>query len=225
MLYVVGDSNSVRTAPFLLGKNQGRVNDRDFCKEGAKTEDVLARLSRSRASLDDATAFFVFVGLNDHEKTGAHIHANVMLIINKLKERRPSDRVPIFVAPPFCAEGIASESVCDARKQATELLVEELRTVAARNSRLHLVTKHLRQKNDQQWIASKPVDALHLTRSGYQDVANEVNGILQTSTTDARRRLTPKVVDERLGVPAPPPRKLWAEWRERHGLQMLQNGG
>ena len=80
MLYVVGDSNSVYTSQYLIARP---MNNTALCKVGWTTEDVL-RAIRRRDDLSDATAFFVFVGLNDR-LTGEGIASNILQIVSALR--------------------------------------------------------------------------------------------------------------------------------------------
>ena len=189
MLYVVGDSNAVYTSGFLLAPVDTRL-----CRVGWTTSDVLRAVSRVD-DLSDATAFFVFVGLND-EATGEHIAANVLQIVSVVRARRSSTHVPILVAPPFCVEGAASETACAHRRDAAARVAREL--AVDRSAGVSVVTDHvtkaMRAKRSVQ--TTKPgslrVDPLHLNRTGYLQVANTINRATSSLPDATKRHSKPK---------------------------------
>lgn len=211
MLYVVGDSNAVYTSPFLLSPS---IDSGSMCRAGWKTEDVLQAVNR-KESVADATAFFVFAGLND-DLTGEGIASNILQIVAALRARRSSERVPIFLAPPFCVADATASKVCMHRRKAGQILLRELGEDALG---VRLVTVHVRRdlcvKKAAQTtkLGSSQIDPLHLNRIGYMTVANAVNHQLVLHSPDVRRPHKPKKIYE--AEPAPPPWVAWAQARAR----------
>lgn len=205
MLYIVGDSNSVYTSRFLIGD----VN-RTLCKEGWTTDDVLNVLRR-KGELSDASAFFVFVGLNDR-LSGVGIASKVMEIVAGLRARRHSPKIPIILAPPFCVEEVTSTTLCNDRREAARRIVQEMHDPG-----LVLVSPHVKRDFmvKRSFVTHKlnslKVDPLHLSDTGYKHVADMVNEWLTTHSTKRKRPKTPKIIYE--GEPAPAPKVAWARAR------------
>lgn len=214
MLYVVGDSNAVYTSGFLL--SAPAVEARTLCRVGWTTADVLAAIRRA-GDLSDASAFFVFVGLNDR-LTGEALASNILQIVAALRARRASPRVRLFVAPPFCVDGATSQAVCADRRDAAARVVRELDggagglgsvLVAPHVTRGMFAKKALRAYKP----ASTRVDPLHLNATGYMRVADEVNRALRAAPHAPKRATKPRVRYE--AGPAPSPRDAWAAARRR----------
>lgn len=211
MLYVVGDSNAKYTSRYLLAND---VDAHSMCAIGRTSQEVLESVLRKR-DLSDATAFFVFVGMND-ALTGEGIAANIAQIVSVLRVRRPSARVPIFLATPFCVRDSSSSSTCDHRREAARLVTRELDLDAFGTTIVDAhVTRDVYVKRNFETFkpSSNRVDPLHLNASGYMAVATSVNKVLVTHTTDARRGHKPKRHYE--AGPAPSPKVLWAEERRK----------
>ena len=173
MLYVVGDSNSVYTSQYFI---TSQVDARSLCRVGWTTEDVLSAVNKKK-SLSDATAFFVFLGLNDR-LTGESIASNILQIVSVLRARRSSTRVQIFLAPPFCVDAVVPKSLCDDRRKAAKILVRELSSDAMGTV---LVTPHItkdmyaKKTAQAQKPGSSRIDPLHLNSTAYMHIANVVN--------------------------------------------------
>jgi lysophospholipase L1-like esterase len=189
MLYCVGDSNSVFTSRYF-----SRPVDTSLCKKGWTTDEVIAAV-RKRDLLPDATAFFVFVGLND-QYTGVHIADNVMQIVSMLRTRRKSAAVPIFLAPPFCVRSVTPKGVCDDRRKAAEIVWRELSNDGLGSV---LVTTHVtrelfaKKEVQTQKQGSENVDPLHLNNTGYMQIAGVVNHLMNWTPSSRKRVSKPKV--------------------------------
>lgn len=194
MLYVVGDSNSVYTSRYLIANP---INNSALCKVGWTTEDVLRAIHR-RDDLSDATAFFVFVGMNDR-LTAEGIASNILQIVSALRAHRSSTRVNIFLAPPFCVDVATSKSLCQDRRDAAKIVARELR---AESMGIILVTPHVTKemyaKKSTQILkpGSSNKDPLHLNPSAYMNVANVVNEFTVLHASRSKRPHKPKRVYE-----------------------------
>ena len=210
MLYIVGDSNSVYTAPFLMG----RVDASTMCKEGWTSAQVFSAVQRRARSLEDASGFFVFVGLND-DMTGEAISTSAWVIVQTLRTMHPF--VPVFLAPPFCIEDAVTTSTCDHRRAAARHLIAY--AFESRDAKVVLVTAHLKQTGGAkkavytQQPNSVKLDPLHLSSQGYRMIATELNPHLKTVPKRSKRSPVPKTFYE--AGPAPPPRVAWAAARAR----------
>lgn len=206
MLYVVGDSNAVYTSRYLLSHTIDNVS---LCRVGWTTEDVLMAIGR-RKDLSDATAFFVFVGMNDR-LTGEGIASNVLQIVSALRARRSSTRVNIFLAPPFCVDVATPSTLCTDRRDAAMRVARELGADGLGSTLVtpH-VTKHMFARKSAQILkaGSSQVDPLHLSPTAYMNIANIVNGHTVMHASQAKRPAKPKKMYE--AEPAPPPRVAWA---------------
>jgi lysophospholipase L1-like esterase len=193
MLYVVGDSNSVYTSEFLISPDI----DTSMCRIGWTTEEVLRAVKRKK-SMEDASAFFVFVGLND-SLTGEGIAANILQIVAVLRAKRPSARVPIFLAPPFCVVAASPSTICTHRRDAARRILRELgEDVLGTHVVLAHVTKDMYVKKAAQITkpGSSKLDPLHLSRAGYMAVATVVNQELVLHSQYTRRPHKPKIIYE-----------------------------
>lgn len=211
MLYVVGDSNSVYTSSYLI---QRPMDNTSLCKVGWKTEDVL-RAVQNKKDLSDATAFFVFVGMNDR-LSGEGIASNILQIVSALRARRSSLDVKIFLAPPFCVDVSTPTSLCEDRKDAAQRLVRELGRDGMGSV---LVTSHVTRNMQAKKTAltlkkgSNKVDPLHLNETAYMNVANVVNEVAVTYAWTGKRSSKPKKIYE--AGPAPPPKVAWEMERQK----------
>ena len=210
MLYVVGDSNSVSTSTKLMTQ-KFNVDNTTLCRNGWKTEDVL-RAIRLKGNLSDATAFFVFVGMNNSDNTGEFIAANIMHIIAQLVNLS-SASVPVLVAPPFCVRDATPVSLCEDRQVAAERLGDHFR-----NSPYHFIHPHVtkemyaKQRLRTKKLGSQKYDPLHLNETGYMLIADAVNNFMIMKTLNTKRPPKPKVIYE--AEPAPPPRVARANARK-----------
>ena len=209
MLYVVGDSNSVYTSSYLIGEFNVSL-----CKVGWTTEDVLRAILRKK-DLSDASAFFVFVGMNDR-LTGEGIASNVLQIVSALRARRSSTEVRVVLAPPFCVDVATPPTLCADRRDAARRIAREM---GAGGMGCILVTPHVTKdmyaKKSVQVLKarSSSVDPLHLSATAYMSIANAVNEYTVAHATRSKRSSKPPKLYE--GGPAPSPRVAWAMARAR----------
>lgn len=185
MIYVVGDSNSVYTSPYLLSHHV----DTSMCKVGWTTEDVLKSVKRKN-DLSDAKCFLVFVGLND-SSTGEMIASNVLQIVSVLRIRRSSVHVPIFLAVPFCVRETTPESVCFHRRDAAVRLERELKQdgMGSVVVRSHVTREgYVKKMFEATKRGSTLTDPLHLNPCGYKAVANLVNDAMRVNVSSKRNR-------------------------------------
>jgi lysophospholipase L1-like esterase len=191
MLYIVGDSNAVRTAPFLLAP---RVDAKTLCREGWTSEEVLRAVNRSAADdLADASAFFVFAGMNDAMLAGEASAAQLLQIVAALRARRPSARVPIFVAPPFCVEPATPPALCAHRQKAHRVLRRELGDLADAVVAVHATQQGLLKRGFRTTKpGSRQWDPLHLNAVGYKTIATVLNEAHRGATSTAKRASPPK---------------------------------
>lgn len=202
MLYVVGDSNAVFTSAYFLKSGVG-INT-EMARKGCTTTEVLAlvntccdrwrrqahqpgrldpnlpRMSADGKTLENATAFFVFVGLNDRT-AGTLIAANIDALLLKLNELKGVG-VPMLLAPPFCA--VQADKMCQDRVRA---FIESAQTPKHRPFMgVKIITPHLKSNglvphgllNRKE--KSTQLDPLHLNARGYKLVADIVNTELAT---------------------------------------------
>ena len=185
MLFVVGDSNSVYTSEAL---SVAFMDNKSMCRVGWTTEDVLRAVRRHKKILADASACFVFVGLNDR-LTGEMIADNILQIIALLRASAPHG-IPIIVAPPFCVAEATPVSLCADRKFAAKRVVEML----AVQSGVYLVAPHVRADMtvpaELQTVkrGSRNVDPLHLLPDAYEEIARAVEMLLVPRRSPSPRR-------------------------------------
>ena len=217
MLYVVGDSNSVYTSPYLLGRP---MDNTSLCRIGWTTNDVLDAIDM-KGNLPNATTSFVFVGLNDR-LTGQDIATNILAIVAALQIR--SSQATIFVAPPFCVNVSTPEALCTHRSRAAQIVFNTLRTNGMGSILVipHLTkTMHSKKNTHALKQGSTNVDPLHLNMTAYMNIANVINEYIKThppcTFTNKRSHKAPTVYE---AEPAPSPRVAWANARKAYSAQL-----
>lgn len=170
---VVGDSNALRTSAWILGAHTSAA-----CNAGWTLEQVSAALDKRRGS-EEATAYFVFAGMNDAHMNGTALAMAVRGVVDKVCARRTSEHVPVFVAAPF---SVTSPST------ASKLLKANVWPPGVTLITKHLATDHTLKKTLR---TTKPgargVDPLHMNSTGYMSIANIVNETLASHATSTRR--------------------------------------
>lgn len=169
MLYLVGDSNSVYTAPFLSREDV----DTSLCKCGLTSTDILSLVTKKKKDLSKATSFFVFCGMNDEFK-GEMTASVISDIVSYLRSKASS--LPILLALPFCVQDEASNSRLKERLKAASILAskeDEERYIVVSDH----VTKDMKLKK--QYVAlrknSSRLDTLHLNKKGYESIAKAID--------------------------------------------------
>jgi len=192
MLYVLGDSNAVGTAEYLLDAFADNRVDASLAEKGRTTQWLAGELAkRVGTGLPRASAVFLFVGMND-VCDGAELAARILGLVGTLLLLTDA---PVLVAPPFCVAGAGDPNrMCGARKEAARLLRARL----GRQPRVTLVTKHaivrgerageLHDKFRTTIKNSTKLDALHPSAWGYKTVATEVDALARSTASGKRER-------------------------------------
>lgn len=193
MLYVLGDSNAVGTAEYLLDAFSDNRVDATLAEKGRTTQWLAGELAKrvGSVSFPRASAVFLFVGMND-VCDGGELAARILGLVGTLLLLTDA---PVLVAPPFCVAGAGDPNgMCGARKEAARLLRARLGT----QPRVTLVTKHalvrgerageLHDKFRTTIKNSTKLDALHPSAWGYKTVATEVDALARSTASGKRER-------------------------------------
>lgn len=195
MLYVLGDSNAVGTAEYLLGSFADQTNrvDATLAEKGRTTQWLAGELAkRVGTGLPRASAVFLFVGMND-VCDGGELAARILGLVYTLLLLTDA---PVLVAPPFCVAGAGDPNgMCGARKEASRLLRARLKP----QSRVTLVTVHclvqgerageLHDKFRTTKKHSTLLDPLHPSKWGYKTIATKVDALARGTASGMRERL------------------------------------
>lgn len=205
MLYIVGDSNSVFTSKHLVGKVE--LNNEAFCNKGLTTEEVVQKVHNSKKDTGNASAFFLFVGMND-DLTGEAIAAGIMALVSMICKRIKNKNIPLIISPPFCVNPETkancnhdntktNKNKCDSRLKAAQELTMKLKEVT--DYKIHVITSHVdkdfnvRPKYITNKMDSINCDPLHLNEKGYAEIASRVEEIVKKSARGAPLRRSPRL--------------------------------
>ena len=210
MIYVLGDSNAVATAERLPDAMATSACERGQTSEWVKNKlDAILRAwkkptTQHKHSLDPklATAFLVFVGMND-AKFDVPTIQYVTAIVEALAAARNDASVSVFVALPFCAQ--PGDPTCATRRTAAA----EIRKLGANSALRNVVIVDVHVDKDNSLHPRLRSDALHMTDKGYEKIAAHVVRLAKRTSSGSKGPPAPLPArprrSTRSSMPASPP--------------------